>query len=55
MDLLIESASEDVQFQPRNANQVHYYKSVGTPECKLGSDMMVTLHELAYSIQDFVW
>lgn len=54
-DMVIQSAAEEVQFQPRNGNQVHYYKSISTPERKLGSDMMVTLHELAYSITDFVW
>jgi len=54
-DLVIESAADEVQFQPRNKNQTYYYKSIANPDRKLGSDTMVTLHELAYSIPDFVW
>jgi hypothetical protein len=53
--LVVESSLEDFQFQPRNKDQVSYYKCIATPERRLGADTMVTLHELAYSLPEFVW
>jgi hypothetical protein len=54
-DIVVETVGESIQFQPRNTSQMQYYKSVGNPERKLGSDTMVSLHELAYSIPEYVW
>jgi hypothetical protein len=54
-DIVVETVGESIQFQPRNTSQMQYYKSIGNPERKLGSDTMVSLHELAYSIPEYVW
>lgn len=54
-DLLLETANEPIQFQPRDSKQVTYYKTVSNPERRLGRDSFLTLHEMAYTIPDFVW
>ena len=53
--LVAESANEEVQYQPRNAKQVTYYRTVSDQERRLGNDSLLTLHEMAYAIPDFVW
>lgn len=53
--LLVNSAHEKHQFQPRNGRQVQYYKSISAPNRKYGADMIVTLHELAYAIPEYIW
>ena len=54
-DLLVDTADKGIQFQPRNARQVKYYKGVSQPGRKIGPDSIVTVHELAYAIPDFIW
>lgn len=54
-ELVVESSSEGIQFQPRDKYQCNYYKSIVNPHRKLGSDAIVTVSELAYSIPDYVW
>jgi hypothetical protein len=53
--LVVESSTEDIQFQPRNSRQVTYYRTVNDQDRRLGTDNLLTLHEMAYTIPDFVW
>ncbi len=53
--VLTETTNEDVQFQPRNPSQVHYFKTSSAVGGKLGLDEFLVLHELAYMIPHFVW
>lgn len=53
--LLVNSSNDSHQFQPRNGRQVQYYKSIAVPGRKIGADTIVTLHELAYAIPDYIW
>ena len=54
-DSLIDTANQGVQFQPRNPNQIKYLRSKVGDAKKLGPDELVTLHELAYMLPDFIW
>lgn len=54
-NLLVKSAKDEHQFQPRNGRQVQYYKSISTPNRKFGADTIVSLHELAYAMPDYIW
>jgi hypothetical protein len=54
-ELLAHSSNDGHQFQPRNGRQIQYYKSIAAPERKIGADTIVTLHELAYAIPDYIW
>lgn len=51
-DHLIENVGAPIQFQPRNANQIKYYKESNRRICK---DSLLALHEFAYMIAGFVW
>jgi hypothetical protein len=53
--LLIDTADEPPQFQPRDLQQVHYFKSSSTAHGKLAKDEFLTLHELAYMLPGFIW
>jgi MULE transposase domain len=54
-ELLVDSQDEAVQFQPRNANQVTYFKSSNANGGKVWKDEFLALHELAYTIPGFTW
>ena len=54
-DILVEAREENIQFQPRNPRQVKYGHSIAAQGKKLGTDSLVTLHEIAYMIKGFVW
>ena len=49
--LVVETASEPEQFQPRNANQKKYFARKAT----VSSDSFLVLHELAYMLPGFIW
>jgi hypothetical protein len=53
--LLVDTADEPPQFQPRDLKQVHYFKSSSTAHGKIGKDEFMTLHELAYMLPGFIW
>ena len=54
-DILVDHCSEDVQFQPRDSRQTRYYKEKDMLSKQLGSDAIVNIHELAYTLPGFVW
>ena len=54
-DILLESRSNETQFQPRDEQQTYYYRSAMKPHKKLERDSLVTIHELAHALPDFVW
>jgi hypothetical protein len=54
-ELLVDSATESIQFQPRNARQIKYYKEKTSTRTRIGSDAILNVHELAYAIPEFVW
>lgn len=54
-DILVEAREENIQFQPRNPRQVKYARSIAAEGKKLGTDSLVTLHEIAYMLPGFVW
>jgi len=54
-DVLVESRNEPVQFQPRNENQVSYFKSIQSDNGHLWKDEFLGMHELAYVIPGFIW
>jgi hypothetical protein len=51
-DLVVSSRDEPVQFQPRNQNQVYYYRK---SQRRIGRDSLLALHEFAYMVDGFVW
>jgi hypothetical protein len=51
-DVLISTRNEPVQFQPRNKNQVYYYKDSSRRICR---DSFLALHEFAYMVDGFIW
>jgi hypothetical protein len=51
----INTTCEPVQFQPRNVNQVSYFKTSINSAAKVSKDEFATLHELAYMLPGFVW
>lgn len=54
-DTVAEKASDNIQFQPRNAKQTTYYNNLGNVQRKLGPDAILAVHEVAYMLPDFVW
>ena len=50
-DLVINCCDEDEQFKPRSSKQVAYFRKGRN----IGSDGLVTLHEIAYMVPQYVW
>ena len=53
--ILVDAAGGPQQFQPRNPRQVKYLRSSVANAKKMGNDSLVTLHEIAYMVPNFVW
>lgn len=47
--------NEPVQFTVRNRDQAKYYNKLKACKERLGNDPFVTMHEIAFSMKDYVW
>ena len=53
-DLIIESRTEPIHYQPRNRQQKNYFHGQHNNK-KMSKDAFVSLHEVAHMLQEFVW
>ncbi len=52
--MLIQTKDEKIQFQPRNRQQIKYFRALKNDK-KLSRDSFVAVHEVAYMLNEFVW
>ena len=51
----MHTIGEHVQFRPRNQDQVIYFQRKKRMNEHISQDSLVAVHELAYSLDGFIW
>lgn len=54
-ELVVEDRNNAVQFQPRNQDQMSYFRNLNDPKRITYRDSLMNLHELAHIFPSFIW